>query len=216
MTHTFDSGGFFTLLVALAHSGAYASPRFRHSWTLEVKQNTTIISRLGGIQQLLDRILPFLTPLLHGQFFAWTVFVPWAWTKIDIFWPPPPSSRPRSYWMTPRGNQISIWPYDQNLYGSYIFQISIVFYRTSTRFIYFYRFCFLKSNFMRNLKTLIRSIYFHDLLYVHNSWSNFKNKIETSQVGYFAVLENNMHVIRMFVFWGKKWILYHFKSCNEM
>jgi hypothetical protein len=28
---------------------------------------------------------------------AWTVFMPWAWTKTDIFWPPPPahSSCPR-------------------------------------------------------------------------------------------------------------------------
>ena len=76
---------------------------------------------------------------------------------------------------------------------------------------------FLESNFMRNLKTSIKSIYFHNLLYaILSSWSNFKNKVETSQVRYFAVLENNMHVIRMFVFWGKKWILYHFKSCNEM
>ena len=30
------------------------------------------------------------------------VFIPWAWTKTDIFWPPSPSSCPRSYWMTPK------------------------------------------------------------------------------------------------------------------
>ena len=43
---------------------------------------------------------------LRGQNFAifcptppaWSVFIPWAWTKTDIFWPPPPSSCPRSYW----------------------------------------------------------------------------------------------------------------------
>ena len=32
---------------------------------------------------------------------AWTVFIPWARTKTDIFWPPPPSSCPRTYWMYP-------------------------------------------------------------------------------------------------------------------
>ena len=25
-----------------------------------------------------------------GPLPAWTVFIPWAWTKRDIFWPPPP------------------------------------------------------------------------------------------------------------------------------
>ena len=49
---------------------------------------------LGSIQQLRRQI--FLTPP-H----AWTFFTPWAWTKTDIFWPPPPSSCPRSYWMSP-------------------------------------------------------------------------------------------------------------------
>ena len=43
---------------------------------------------------------------------AWTVFIPWAWTKTYIFWPPP--SCPRSYWMAPKllhlqvANSISI------------------------------------------------------------------------------------------------------------
>ena len=44
-----------------------------------------------------DRILPFFDPPL----LAWTGFLPWAWTLIDNFWPPPPSSCPRSYWMAP-------------------------------------------------------------------------------------------------------------------
>ena len=38
----------------------------------------------GAFNNYMDRISPFLThPLL------WTVFIPWAWTKTDIFWPPP-------------------------------------------------------------------------------------------------------------------------------
>ena len=43
----------------------------------------------------------FLTPPL-----AWTVFIPWAWTKTDTFWAPPPSSCPRSYWMAPNKNDL--------------------------------------------------------------------------------------------------------------
>ena len=44
------------------------------------------------------KFCPFLTP---SPPCAWTVFIPWAWTKTDIFWPLPPSSCPRSYWMPP-------------------------------------------------------------------------------------------------------------------
>ena len=38
----------------------------------------------GAFNNYVDRIFPFLTPP------AWTVFNLWAWTKTDIFWPPPP------------------------------------------------------------------------------------------------------------------------------
>ena len=42
---------------------------------------------LGSFNNYVDRILPifWLPPPL-----AWTVFIPWAWTKTAIFWPPPP------------------------------------------------------------------------------------------------------------------------------
>ena len=40
---------------------------------------------LGVIQQLRGQNCHFLTPPT-----AWTVFIPWAWTKTNIFWPPPP------------------------------------------------------------------------------------------------------------------------------
>ena len=45
-----------------------------------------------------DRILQFFAPPPPP---AWTVFTPCPWTKSDIFWPPPSSSCPRSYWMAP-------------------------------------------------------------------------------------------------------------------
>ena len=47
---------------------------------------------------------------------AWTVFLPWAWTKTNIFWPPPPSSCPRSYWMAPYMNFIEFWNYTCSLF----------------------------------------------------------------------------------------------------
>ena len=51
----------------------------------------------GAFNNYVDIILPFCD---HPP--VWTVFIPWAWTKTDIFWPPPPSSCPRSYWMPPK------------------------------------------------------------------------------------------------------------------
>ena len=44
---------------------------------------------------------------------------------------------------------LTLWP---NLNGSYLFQISIVFYRTSTRFIYFYRYFFLNRTLWKICK----------------------------------------------------------------
>ena len=43
---------------------------------------------------------------------AWTFFIPWAWTKRNIFWPPLPSSCPRSYWMTPNIKFFLYWGLD--------------------------------------------------------------------------------------------------------
>ena len=55
-----------------------------------------LVSTFGGIQQLrVQNFAIFWPPPV------WTVFITWAWTKTDIFWPPPPSSCPRSYWMSP-------------------------------------------------------------------------------------------------------------------
>ena len=57
-----------------------------------------LINNKGSFNNYVDRILPFFTPSPP----AWTVFIPWEWTRTDIFWPPPPpSSCPRSYWMAP-------------------------------------------------------------------------------------------------------------------
>ena len=39
---------------------------------------------LEGIQQLRGHIFAIFWPLQC----AWTVFIPWAWTKTGIFWPP--------------------------------------------------------------------------------------------------------------------------------
>ena len=44
----------------------------------------------------------FLTPPL-----AWTVFIPWSWTKTNIFYLLPLSSCPRSYWMAPKQTSIN-------------------------------------------------------------------------------------------------------------
>ena len=57
-----------------------------------------------------DSILPFFDPPPTP---VWTVFIPWAWTKTDIFWHPPPSSCPRSYWMA---------PYMANAYNGRVFR----------------------------------------------------------------------------------------------
>ena len=42
------------------------------------------LARLGGIQQLRGQNFAIFWPLLHP---TWTVFIPWAWTKTDIFTP---------------------------------------------------------------------------------------------------------------------------------
>ena len=39
----------------------------------------------GGIQQLRGQNFAIFCPPPP----AWTVFIPWAWTKTDIVWPPP-------------------------------------------------------------------------------------------------------------------------------
>ena len=59
----------------------------------------------GAFNNYVDRILPFfdLPPL------AWTVFIPWAWTKTDFFDPLPSSSCPRSYWMPPNVGSSRKW-----------------------------------------------------------------------------------------------------------
>ena len=41
----------------------------------------------GVFNNYVDRISPFFDPLPPS---AWTFFILWAWTKTDIFWPPPP------------------------------------------------------------------------------------------------------------------------------
>ena len=43
-----------------------------------------IITYKGAFNNYVDRILPFFDPS------PWTVFIPRAWTKTDILWPPPP------------------------------------------------------------------------------------------------------------------------------
>ena len=53
---------------------------------------------MGGIQQLRGQNFAIFFPPFPP---AWTVFIPWAWTKTDIIWPPLPSSCPRSFWMAP-------------------------------------------------------------------------------------------------------------------
>ena len=58
-------------------------------------KRTACYNTLEGIQQLRGHNFAI------GEPNAWTVFIFWAWTKTDIFWPLPPSSYPRSYWMTP-------------------------------------------------------------------------------------------------------------------
>ena len=62
---------------------------------------------VGVIQQLCRQNFAIFWPPPP----AWTVFIPWAWTKTDIFWPPPPSSCPRSYWMPPFLFFLSIYVY---------------------------------------------------------------------------------------------------------
>ena len=54
----------------------------------------------GAFNNYVDRILPFFDTSPPAR----TVFIPWAWTKTDTFWTPPPSSCPRSYWMPPTTN----------------------------------------------------------------------------------------------------------------
>ena len=44
-----------------------------------------LLSCKGAFNNYVDRILPVFDPPNP----AWTVFIPWAWTKTDIFWPPP-------------------------------------------------------------------------------------------------------------------------------
>ena len=71
-------------------------------WRFEIKHpvllwvSRSLIWCMGAFNNYVDRILPFFDthPL-------WTIFIPWAWIKTDIFWPHPPSSCPRSYWMAP-------------------------------------------------------------------------------------------------------------------
>ena len=52
----------------------------------------------GAFNNYVDMILTFFAPPPCVD-----NFIPWTWTKTDIFWPPPsPSSCPRSYWMAPK------------------------------------------------------------------------------------------------------------------
>jgi hypothetical protein len=57
--------------------------------------------RLGVFQQLRGPNFAINWPPLPAS----TVFILWEWTKTNIFWPPPPSSCPRSYWMAPKLNK---------------------------------------------------------------------------------------------------------------
>ena len=128
-------------------------------WPYDQRLNGSYLFQISIVvlqNNYVDRILPFFDPPPP----AWTVFIPWAWAKTDIFWPPPPSTCQHNYWMPPNINEINlflqIFLLNRTLWGIW------------------------KSK-------SIKSVYFHDLLYtVFSSWSNFKNKVETSQVWYFV------------------------------
>ena len=54
--------------------------------------------QFGVIQQLREQNFAIFWPLPPpARPPAWTVFISWAWTKTNFFWPP----SPLSYWMTP-------------------------------------------------------------------------------------------------------------------
>ena len=56
------------------------------------------IFSFGLIQQLRGQEIVIFWPPPPP---LWRVFIPWAWTKTDVFDSLPPSSCPRSYWMDP-------------------------------------------------------------------------------------------------------------------
>ena len=64
--------------------------------SIHKNKNSKTLSRMS-LRQLRGQNFAIFWPLPP----AWTVFVPWEWTKTNIFRPPPPSSCPRSYWMAP-------------------------------------------------------------------------------------------------------------------
>ena len=57
------------------------------SETLGSKKANPFLAQLRGIQQLRG---PFFCHFFDPPHPAWTIFMPWAWTKTDIFDPLPP------------------------------------------------------------------------------------------------------------------------------
>ena len=58
-----------------------------HSWNLIIVGSASQhIEVRGHSTTTWTELCHFLPPPIP----AWTVFIPWAWTKTDIFWPPPP------------------------------------------------------------------------------------------------------------------------------
>ena len=77
---------------------------------------------LGGIQHLRGQNFAIFDPPP-----AWTVFIPWVWTKTDIFLPPPPpSSCPRSYWMPYQRNTVQ----QRRLHSDRVVQNIVLFAHT--------------------------------------------------------------------------------------
>ena len=72
------------LFFNISFESEFGNPLFE---TLE-KQNVFNFQLRGHSTTTWTEFFHFLTP--HPP--AWTVFIPWAWTKTDIFWPPAPSA----------------------------------------------------------------------------------------------------------------------------
>ena len=73
------------------------------------------LSCRGSLNNYVDRILQFFD---HPH--AWTVFIPWARTKKDIFDPFQTSSCLRSYWMAPSlANWVERWMISVHIFYSH-------------------------------------------------------------------------------------------------
>ena len=67
-------------------------------WVLLKLRRLPHATHKGALNNYVDRILTFFAPPPLGAP-TWTIFIHWACSNTDIFWPPPPSSCPRIYWM---------------------------------------------------------------------------------------------------------------------